>query len=45
MKHEERKNRNIRMTCKEWESFKTLLGAEWLRYQIAKAEKSASKKS
>ena len=45
MKREERKSRNIRMTDHEWEVFKALLGAEWLRYQIAKADKSAGKKS
>lgn len=40
----ERKNRNIRLSDAEWEAFKTLLGAEWLRTRIAGAVKRNSRK-
>lgn len=33
----ERTSRPIRMNTEEWEAFKRLLGADWLRKQIAKA--------
>lgn len=38
----ERKPRGIRLNDNEWESFKRLLGAPWLRKQIEKAEKKAN---
>lgn len=37
MPKEPRANRNIRLTDAEWETFKHLLGAEWLRAKIAQA--------
>lgn len=37
----ERKPRGIRLNDSEWGSFKSLLGAVWLRKQIDKAEKKA----
>lgn len=40
----ERIPRGIRLNDREWESFKLLLGAEWLRGQIEKAEKRANRK-
>lgn len=36
---DERIGRNIRLNQSEWEDFKRLLGASWLRGQIAKALK------
>lgn len=36
---DERIGRNIRLNQSEWEYFKRLLGASWLRGQIAKAVK------
>lgn len=36
---ENRLGRNIRLSSSEWEDFKRLLGAAWLRGQIAKAVK------
>lgn len=36
---DERIGRNIRLNQSEWEDFKRLLGAPWLRGQIAKAVK------
>lgn len=38
-KQDERTNRNIRLNAVEWEAFKDLLGAEWLRKRIASAIK------
>lgn len=38
-KQDERINRNIRLNHVEWEAFKGLLGAEWLRKRIASAIK------
>lgn len=40
----ERTPRAIRLNDDEWEIFKSLLGAEWLRDQIAKARKRAARK-
>lgn len=37
------KNRAIRMSDSEWKTFKLLLGMDWLRKQIEKAEKKAKK--
>lgn len=37
----DRKNRNIRLTDAEWEDFKTLMGAEWLRKRIASYSRRA----
>lgn len=39
MKNQVRATRPIRMFDDEWEDFKRLLGADWLRVQIAKAVK------
>lgn len=36
---EVKENRTIRMTRAKWESFKRLLGTEWLNGQITRAEK------
>lgn len=44
MAREARTTRPIRMTDAEWAAFKELLGAEWLRDQIAKASKRAERK-
>lgn len=35
----DRKNRNVRLDDFEWDAFKDLLGAEWLRGKIEKAAK------
>jgi hypothetical protein len=43
-KADERINRNIRLSGFEWECFKDLLGAEWLRDQIHQAAKAAGRK-
>lgn len=40
----ERKPRGIRLNETEWASFIRLLGPEWLRGQIAKAEKRETRK-
>lgn len=40
----ERKNRHIRMTDEEWEAFRSLLGATWLRKQIDRAIKKDQRK-
>lgn len=37
------KNRCIRLSDKEWSDFKSLLGMEWMRKQIARASKQANK--
>lgn len=37
MAREARTTRPIRMTDAEWDAFKELLGAEWLRGQVEKA--------
>lgn len=37
------RNRCLRMTDSDWASFQRLLGIQWLRDQIAKAEKKAEK--
>jgi hypothetical protein len=39
-----RKTRQIRMDDEEWEAFKTLLGAEWLRSKIASAIQHKNRK-
>lgn len=39
-----RPGRNIRLSSAEWEDFKRLLGAAWLRGQIAKAVKREQRK-
>ena len=39
------RNRNIRLTDEEWETFKDELGIRWLREQIAKASKRADRKT
>ncbi|HET8790983.1 MAG TPA: hypothetical protein VFM75_07200 [Modicisalibacter sp.] len=39
------KTRPIRMTNAEWSAFKDLLGAEWLRGQIAKAQAREERKA
>lgn len=39
----QRTNRAIRLSDQEWNSFRSLLGMEWLRKQIEKAEKKANK--
>jgi len=39
----ERTPRAIRLNDAEWEIFKSLLGAPWLRDQIAKARKRAAR--
>lgn len=39
MEQKERTNRNIRLSNEEWRDFKRLLGAAWLRGQIANAVK------
>lgn len=41
---DERIGRNIRLNKSEWEDFKRLLGAPWLRGQIAKAVKREQRK-
>lgn len=38
----QRTNRAIRLNDQEWNSFRSLLGMEWLRKQIVKAEKKAN---
>lgn len=40
----ERKNRHIRMTDEEWEAFRSLLGAAWLRNKIGQAIKRQTRK-
>lgn len=40
---QQRTNRPIRMSNPEWDDFKLLLGAEWLRGQIAKARAKADR--
>lgn len=42
---DERIGRNIRLNKSEWEDFKRLLGAPWLRGQIAKAVKREQRNS
>lgn len=37
----QRERRAIRMSDEEWKSFKELLGPEWLRQQIRKAQLKA----
>lgn len=39
----ERKNRNFRADDFEWDCFKDLLGAAWLRKEIHKAAKEAGR--
>lgn len=41
---ENRPGRNIRLSNDEWSDFKRLLGAAWLRGQIAKAKKREQRK-
>lgn len=41
---ENRPGRNIRLSDDEWHDFKRLLGASWLRGQIAKAKKREQRK-
>lgn len=36
------KSRHIRLTDKQWQTFKDKLGPEWLREQIEKAEKTSN---
>lgn len=45
MAREARTTRPIRMTNAEWSAFKELLGAEWLRGQIAKAKAREERKA
>lgn len=45
MSENERTNRPIRMNNAEWTDFKLLLGAEWLRGQIAKARAKADRQT
>jgi len=44
MQQQDRTNRNIRLSNEEWHDFKRLLGAAWLRGQIAKAVKREQRK-
>lgn len=44
MQAKDRTNRNIRLSNEEWTDFKRLLGAAWLRGQIAKAVKREQRK-
>lgn len=44
MEKQNRVNRNIRFTDAEWLDFRELLGAEWLRAQIARAREKADKR-
>ncbi|MCY1453998.1 hypothetical protein D9M71_710300 [compost metagenome] len=40
----DRKNRNIRLNDFEWECFKDLMGADWLREQIHETAKKHNRK-
>lgn len=44
MAKETMKNRTIRFTDKQWQSYKLYLSDDWLRGQIEKAEKRANRK-
>lgn len=44
MPKEPRAKRGIRMNDAEWQTFCDLLGPEWLRGQIAKAQERANRK-
>jgi len=44
MQTKDRTNRNIRLSNTEWADFKRLLGAAWLRGQIARAVKREQRK-
>lgn len=41
---EVKKNRCIRVNDSQWESYKRLLGDDWFREQITKAEKREQRK-
>lgn len=44
MAKEAMKNRTIRATDSQWQTYKRLLGDDWFRSQIAKAEKRETRK-
>lgn len=44
MAKERMKNRTIRTTDSQWDSYKRLLGDDWFREQITKAERREQRK-